>query len=81
MNSEPRRHTVQEHYGMPAYVEERTLPELPERPSQINDDGIPEGKRLRAGAARVDITPDLSGPEPAQPRGFLNDPTGIHDRL
>jgi hypothetical protein len=60
------------------YIETRTLPELPQRPSQVNDEGIPEGKWLRAGAARVDVTP--SGPVTVwgfQPRQS----TGVHDRL
>ena len=39
--------------GLPVYIEARTLPELPRRPSQIHDEGVPAGKRLRAGAARV----------------------------
>ncbi len=81
MKSEPRPHTVEAHYGIPAYVEERTLPELPDRPSQVNDEGAPSGGRLRAGAARVDVTPDPSGPVAVTPLGFLKDPTGVHDRL
>ncbi|MDY7010743.1 MAG: hypothetical protein SVV80_08335, partial [Planctomycetota bacterium] len=52
-----RPHTVEERCGMPVFVEARTLPELPDRDSQIDDEGLPPGKRLRAGAARVDVTP------------------------
>lgn len=67
-----------EYYGMPVYVESRSLPELPKRPSQVRDDGIPKGKRLRAGAARVDVTPDGT----VTMRGFqARQSTGIHDRL
>ncbi|OGG55510.1 MAG: hypothetical protein A3F84_29690 [Candidatus Handelsmanbacteria bacterium RIFCSPLOWO2_12_FULL_64_10] len=64
--------------GMPVYIETRTLPELPQRPSQVRDEGAPAGKRLRAGVARVDITP----PGPVTMWGFQPRPSaGVHDRL
>lgn len=73
-----RRARTEIHYGMPVYVESRKLPELPRRPSKIRDEGVPEGKWLLAGAARVDITP--SGP--VTMRGFQpRQSTGIHTRL
>ncbi|MDY7010742.1 MAG: neutral/alkaline non-lysosomal ceramidase N-terminal domain-containing protein [Planctomycetota bacterium] len=73
-----RRYTIEKHCGMPVYVEARTLPELPKRDSQINDAGAPAGRRLLAGAARVDITPAGS----VIMRGFgRRKSTGIHDRL
>ncbi|MDY7010741.1 MAG: neutral/alkaline non-lysosomal ceramidase N-terminal domain-containing protein [Planctomycetota bacterium] len=79
--SATRPYRVEEHFGAPVYVEERTLPELTERESQINDEGVPAGKRLRAGAARVDVTPELSSNVKAI-AGFLRcPPTGVHDRL
>jgi hypothetical protein len=59
-DTQNRPYSVEERCGMPVYVEARTLPELPDGPSQINDEGAPSEKRLRAGAARVDVTP--SGP-------------------
>ena len=73
-----RRARTEIHYGMPVYVESRKLPELPRRPSKIRDEGVPEGRWLLAGAARVDITP--SGP--VTMRGFQpRQSTGIHTRL
>ncbi len=76
--SETRPYSVEKHYEIPVHVEARTLPELPDRPSQINDDGVPEGKALRAGAGKVDITPD----GPVTMRGFKpRTSTGVHDRL
>ena len=78
MALEIRAHTIEERYGMPVFVEARTLPELPEHPSRIVDEGVPEGKRLRAGAAKVDVTP--SGV--ITMRGFrTRKSTGVHDRL
>ena len=80
MDSKTRPHTVEQRCGMPVYVEARTLPELPERPSQVSDEGLPEGKRLRAGAARVDVTPS----EPGGLWGFghiARPCTGVHDHL
>ena len=78
--SKKRHYTVEEHYGMPVYVEDRTLPELPDRASEINDEGVPPGKRLRAGAARVDVTPS----EPVVLQGYGNEDrlsTGVHDHI
>ena len=75
-----RPHSVEEHYGFPVYVEARTLPELPERASQIIDEGIPSDKFLRAGAARVDVTPS----EPVVLQGYGNEDrvsTGVHDHI
>jgi hypothetical protein len=69
---------VKEYFGFPVHVETRTLPELPDRPSQINDDGVAEGKVLRAGAGKVDITPD----GPIAMRGFKpRTSTGVHDHV
>ena len=78
--SKKRHYTVEEHYGMPVYVEDRTLPELPDRASEINDKDVPPGKRLRAGAARVDVTPS----EPVVLQGYGNEDrvsTGVHDHI
>ncbi|MCK4626085.1 MAG: hypothetical protein KAV00_12285 [Phycisphaerae bacterium] len=73
-----RPYTVENRCGKPVYVEARTLPALPKRPSRVNDAGTPPGKWLQAGAARVDITP--SGP--VIMRGFnRRTSTGVHDRL
>ena len=78
MTLKRRPHSIEERCGMPVYVEARTLPELPKHPSRIGDEGIPKGKQLRAGAARVDVTP--SGPVPM--RGFkARRSTGVYDRL
>ncbi len=78
-----REYTVEDRFGIPAYIEARTLAELPERASQIDDEGAPSGKRLRAGAARVDVTP--SGPIALQgyeERGADKRPSvGVHDRV
>jgi len=79
--TQTRPHRVEEHYGMPVFVELRELPELPDRASEVADQSVPEGKYFRAGAAKVDVTPtDLSNVKSLG--GFLKlPPTGVHDRL
>ncbi|MDY7011888.1 MAG: hypothetical protein SVV80_14245 [Planctomycetota bacterium] len=81
MKPKTRSYTVEKRCGMPVYVEARRLPDLPDRPSQINDKDVPPGKILRAGTSRVDVTP--SEPSKAtKSGGFLHmPPTGVHDRL
>ena len=82
-DTQNRPYSVEQRCGMPVYVEARTLPELPDRPSQINDQGVPPDKRLRAGAARVDVTPpgpvNLQGYE--DHGGVKRPSAGVHDRV
>ncbi len=79
-STQNRPYSVEERCGMPVYVEARTLPELPDRPSQIDDESVPPGKRIRAGAARVDVTPSEFGGLWGF-GGVARPCTGVHDHL
>jgi len=60
------------------FVGGRELPPLPRRPSKVLEAEVPPGRRLRAGAAKVDVTP--SGPVTI--RGFTpRTSTGVHRNL
>ncbi|MDY7010542.1 MAG: M56 family metallopeptidase, partial [Planctomycetota bacterium] len=72
-----RPHTIEQREGIPVFVEARRLPALPRRPSQINDKAAPQGKWLKAGTARIDITPARLGRFGYPSRQA----TGIHDHL
>jgi len=69
----------EERYEIPeVYMESRKIPELPGGLSRITGRNKQEGKKFRAGAARIDITPSVS----VGMRGFkARQSTGIHDRL
>lgn len=69
----------EERYEIPeVYMESREIPELSKEASKIIDRNIPGGKKFRAGAARIDITPSAS----VVMRGFkARQSTGVHDRL
>ncbi len=60
------------------YIESRALPELSKDPSKVKYEEEAGGKELKAGAARIDITPSKS----VTMRGFQSrQSTGVHDRL
>jgi len=60
------------------FIGERVLPPLPRRLSKIIETQTPPGKLLRAGAAKVDITPSGS----VTMRGFTaRQSTGVHRHL
>jgi hypothetical protein len=60
------------------YIESRVLPELSKDPSKVKYEEDSGGKELKAGAARIDITPSKS----VTMRGFQSrQSTGVHDRL
>ena len=67
------------------YIECRSLKPLPKRPSKVLQVKPPKGKRLRAGAAKVDITPKgsvrLAGYHRIRERFGTRYSTGVHTRV